>query len=239
MKGAALYTANFTPPVAPVSAVGGTSLLLNFDNAGIYDGSNNVPLATLGNSQASTAIKKYGTGSLALDRSTNTVATVANQSSYFAFPNGQDFTIEMWVYFNVVDTTAQIMFDNRPISTNGMYPVLAVNTSKNFQFGYDFLSSNVNIFGTTTVNANTWYHVAVCRSGTNVRLFVNGTQEGSTLTSNTASFLCGANRPVLGANGFQYDNKVNGYLTDVRVTRSARYTSNFTPPTLEAATRKG
>ena len=37
IKGTALYTTNFSPPTAPLTAITNTSLLLNFTNSGIYD----------------------------------------------------------------------------------------------------------------------------------------------------------------------------------------------------------
>ena len=74
--------------------------------------------------------------------------------------------------------------------------------------------------------ANTWYHIAVTRSGTTVRQFVDGVQLGSNVTS-SASF---ANGPIqIGSGGA---GALNGYIDDLRITRGyARYTANFTPPT--------
>jgi hypothetical protein len=82
-------------------------------------------------------------------------------------------------------------------------------------------------------STSTWYHVAITRSGTSLRAFVNGSQIGTTQTTSnslTASgaFCCvGENLDGGGQSQF-----INGYVDDLRITKGyARYTSNFTPPT--------
>ena len=76
-----------------------------------------------------------------------------------------------------------------------------------------------------------WYHVAVCRSGTNLRGFVDGTQVGSTVTNSTniTGALASLNIGRLPIN-VQY---LNGWMACVRVAKGlALYTGNFTPPSL-------
>ena len=67
IKGTALHTSTYTPPSSPVSVVSGTSILLNYTNAGIPDSAMMNDLETVGNAQVSTTQKKYGTGSLYFD----------------------------------------------------------------------------------------------------------------------------------------------------------------------------
>jgi hypothetical protein len=95
-----------------------------------------------------------------------------------------------------------------------------------------FLNNNIyRITGTTSIAANTWYHVAVSRYAGNTRLFVNGVQDGSTYSDST-NYLAVANRPVIGVGGGLAAFFFNGYIDDLRITKGiARYTSNFTPPT--------
>jgi len=57
VKGTAVYTTDFTPPTAPVSAVNGTTLLLNFTNAGIYDGTGRNVLETVGDAHVENSVK--------------------------------------------------------------------------------------------------------------------------------------------------------------------------------------
>jgi len=51
VKGTAVYTAAFTPPTAPLTAITNTQLLCNFTNAGIYDATSKNDLETVGNAQ--------------------------------------------------------------------------------------------------------------------------------------------------------------------------------------------
>ena len=73
---------------------------------------------------------------------------------------------------------------------------------------------------------NTWHHVAVTRdSSNNVRLFVDGTQSGSTSANNTHNYQ-GLFRLGRTNNGF-----TQGYISSLRLIKgSCLYTSNFTPP---------
>ena len=79
-----------------------------------------------------------------------------------------------------------------------------------------------------TMTAGQWYHFAVTRAGTSLKMFINGVQSGSTLTD-TGNYTTGANRPAIGVDGNNPTvSYFNGYLTDYRITRGyARYTSNF------------
>lgn len=81
------------------------------------------------------------------------------------------------------------------------------------------------------MSATTWTHIALCRSGSSTRLFLDGVQTGSTYTD-TNNYLGPANRPVIGASGLSLGGSaLNGYIDDLRITKFARYTANFTPPT--------
>jgi hypothetical protein len=87
------------------------------------------------------------------------------------------------------------------------------------------------LFESGNVGSNTWYHYAICRSGTNTRAFLNGVQQGSTWTSDTTNYIIGANAPFFGGN--TPNLSINGgkcYFDDIRITTGvARYTANFTP----------
>jgi hypothetical protein len=74
---------------------------------------------------------------------------------------------------------------------------------------------------------DTWHHVAVTRdSSNNVRLFVDGTQSGSTSTNNTQNYQ-GTFRLGRTNNAF-----TNGYISNLRLIKgTCLYTSNFTAPT--------
>jgi hypothetical protein len=80
--------------------------------------------------------------------------------------------------------------------------------------------------------AGAWFHFALTRVGatTTSKMFVNGTQHGSTYSTDTSNFgsaPCRVGMNLEGTEGF------NGWLASVRVTKGvARYTADFTPPSL-------
>ena len=144
----------------------------------------------------------------------------------FAFGTG-DFTVEFWYYSN--DTgTQQIVYDSRPSGVNGAYLVIYKTTDK---FAI-YVNSNQRIIGSVVIAANTWYHIALSRSGASTKLFVNGAQDGSTYTDNT-NYLNGTSRPIIGADGAALGTSpMNAYVSNLRALKgTAQYTSNFTPPT--------
>jgi hypothetical protein len=77
---------------------------------------------------------------------------------------------------------------------------------------------------TVTLTANTWYHVAITRAASTVRIFLNGVQGASgTVTSNYSA----TGTLTIGP---QYSS--NGYMSNIRIVKGvAVYTGNFTVPT--------
>lgn len=230
LKGTAQYTSAFTPPTAPLTAISNTSLLLNFTNGSILDSTARNDLETVGDAQVSTSTKKFGTGSLKFD-GTGDALVVNGTASDFAFGSG-DFTIEFWLYINTT-SGAQIIYDSRPLSTQTTQATLYLASGGSIRY---YTGSADRITG-STLSASTWYHIALCRSGTSTKLFVDGTQSGSTYTDST-SYTNTTGRPVLGIDGFNMNaNYLNGNLDDLRVTKYARYTANFTAPTRQLPAR--
>lgn len=175
----------------------------------------------------STSQSKFGSASLSFSGALGNYITPSAAGSNFTFGTG-DFTIEAWVYATAFTGATRIIFDFRPNATEGAYPVLyCTNTGGLFYFA----NNSNRITGATLSTAN-WYHLAVSRSGTSTKLFVDGTQSGSTYTDST-NYLVGTTRPRIGGNANGNDtNNWNGYLDDIRITKGvARYTANFTAPT--------
>ena len=84
--------------------------------------------------------------------------------------------------------------------------------------------------GTTgKITTGSWIHFAFVRTSGVFKTFFNGIQDIS--VANTTAY--NGTYLFIGAWRYSsYDNSLNGYLDDVRITKGyARYTSNFTPPT--------
>lgn len=219
VKGTAIYTSNFVPPVAPVTAVTNTQLLCNFTNAAVTDSSMMINLETVADSKISTTQSKFGGSSIYFDGTGDYLAYTGGTSLNFGTG---DFTIELWAY----------------LANNGTFnPFIRPDASGSFvEFGYDFSTGQLKfqardaaiVAVTTSMPTNQWTHVAACRSGTSLRLFINGTQVGST-TTNSTNFGLPTGTIRIGSSSFSGSHVISGYIDDFRVTKYARYTSNFTP----------
>lgn len=179
-----------------------------------------------GNAALSTSVKKFGTASVALDGNRDYLTPTASTTN-FTFGTGA-FTIECQFYCTSL-AVANVVFDWRPSNTEGFYPNVVVNSDGTIQW---YINSSARISSSSgAVTTNTWYHIAVSRSGTSTRLFLNGTQVGSTWTD-SSDYICGSGRPFFGANGGVAFGDAVGYMDEIRITKGvARYTANFTAPT--------
>jgi hypothetical protein len=93
--------------------------------------------------------------------------------------------------------------------------------------------------GSTVLATNTWYHFALVRSGTasgNIKLYLNGVLEGTSSTarnddfSQTDAMYVGYTRQTASPQPFL------GFISNVRVTKQALYTTTFTPSTTALTT---
>lgn len=224
VQGTAVYTANFTPPTGPLSAISGTSLLLNFTNAAIIDSTARNVLQTLGNAQISTTQSKFGGSSLYFDGNGDYCFFPANP--LYALNTG-DFTIEGWIYFNALASNQTVAGTASTYLSGGWQLIQLASNTLSF-----LIESNPQKSVTTgTLSTGQWYHIAVTRSGTTLRIFVNGVQANSAsssenITDNAGNKFVVGNTVELGAGRY-----LNGYIDDLRITKGiARYTGNFTPP---------
>jgi hypothetical protein len=224
LKGTAQYTSAFTPPTSPPTAITNTVLLTNFTNAGITDATAKNDLETVGNAQISTTQSKFGGSSMYFD-GTGDYLYANSSASNAAFGTG-DFTVEFWLYTAAGSTTYNLL-DWRPTTTHGAYLTVYLDVG----VPKVVVNSTTIITGGSAISATTWTHVAVCRSGTSTKMFINGTQSGSTATDST-NYLGLANRPAIGGGGYDTGSILNGYIDDLRITKGyARYTANFSVPT--------
>ena len=220
LVGTALQTSAFTPPTAPLTAISNTSVLLKFQNAAIFDNAMMNDLETVGNAQISTSVKKYGTGSLAFD-GTNDFLNSTN--SLLAIQGSIAFTLEAWIYPTSVAGDLCI-YETR----GGSGFVFFINSGGKLQV-YDSVAL-LQTQSTTTLIANTWTFISLVRvaGSSTVTYYVNGTSAG---TFSLASFAT-ATRTRIGAREDAIAAYV-GYIDDFRITIGyARYTANFTPPTV-------
>lgn len=223
VNGTAVYTSNFTPPTAPLTAIANTALLNNYTNAGILDNAMINVIETFGDAKISTAQYKYGTSSIYFD-GTGDYLNIPS-TNLLNFGTG-DFTVECWVRHT---TIAVDTFYISASGSGGLFFGIGGIAFNNTTIGYGRAGVAWDYYAAHGMSANTWYHVALTRSGTSIRMFVNGTQVGTTQTSST-SYSLATTSTTVGSQGAAY--YYNGYIDDLRITKGyARYTSNFTAPT--------
>ena len=219
----------FTPPTAPltVSSQGAQSnsvcLLMNFTDAAIIDVTGKNILETSAAARANNTAYKFSPGSMSFDASSSTRVQTSSASAPLLFNFGtSDHTVEGWL--NAFSSSSQMcMFDFRNSDTSGQGVGIFYSTSRTI-----FVYMQGNRITSSTLTNGTWYHVAVVRASNVYTLYVNGVSQGT--WANSDAVAPPANRPYIGAVS---DNSqvFDGLIQDVRVTRGARYTANFTPPT--------
>ena len=210
-----------TLPTEPPTNITNTSILLNFTNAGITDATAKNDLETVGNASISTTQSKFGGGSMYFDGTGDYLLLPSSEN--LGFGTG-DFTIEGWLYLNATSAYSTIISNRADANdaTTGRYSV-AIRSST-----FEFYSATGAVVASGTVSTSTWTHFAVTRASGSVRLFLGGTQQGST-TSFTTSLV--TRTTSVGANNAGTE-AINAYIDDLRITKGyARYTANFTPTT--------
>ena len=244
VKGTAVYTSNFTPPTAPLTAISGTSLLTCQSNRFI-DTSGNAFTITTGGAPAVQRLNPFSPTS-AYSSSTN------GGSGYFdgtgdylsvadnaALEVGSgNFTLECWFYpLGSVSANGSVLVSKSNSSSFGPYSMAFSPTAPYYMQA--LCSTNgtawdISIVTTTTYTSlkNSWHHAALVRNGSTFNLYLDGVSIGSATNSNAL---------IDNTNNFQIsyinfaNTEWNGFISDVRLTKSAVYTATFTPPTAPLA----
>jgi len=242
VKGTAVYTGAFTPPtLAPISTTGPASaasyssttnvnttflapasLLLNMANAGIYDAAVQNDVTTVSNAQVSTAQKQWNPSSIFFNGASSSLSIPP--STAFGLGTG-DWTIEFWVYLNAAPPTSitlASMLTN--VSGAGFAPHIYCVTGGGLRY---YTNSSDRITG-GVLASGVWNYVAVSKASGNTRMYINGTQTGSTYVDSnnygTANPFAVADYAFPLAGG-----TVNGYFQDVRITKGVGRTITASP----------
>ena len=225
VKGTVLYTADFTPPTAPLSS-SGTSLHIKGTDASIIDKSQGANLKLVGNTTGSTTQAKFAdTKSMYFDGIDDHI--VGPNISDLNIGTG-DFTAECWVYETSLNTNRGIWDGRSTGSTTDGFTFTRINTD-----AFRIWSGSALITTDPVTIQNTWVHCAVVRYNGTLTIYINGSSSGtpvsnSTNFSNSGTFIIGAGRHSTTATPTAF---IAGYIQDLRVSNYARYTASFTPPT--------
>jgi len=253
-KGIARWTSNFIPPTGPygsswdnrkkiavtteVASPGiydpMTKLLLHMDGDQ-SDSEHTVTFA--GNAQSYSAIGKFD-GSYKFDGAGDYLNLGSDSDWNFG---SEEFTIDFWMYAtsNADERDGLICVQNGSGDIE-IHIGLGVASwgsagdkiclSINYSGGW-----GADLVGSIGVCDSTWHHVAITKSGTSWKTYIDGVEDIST----TYSFSPGAGTLLIGAH-ITTDRWFNGYLDEVRISKGVvRWDSSFTPPTEAYTTDSG
>jgi hypothetical protein len=227
--GTAVYTANFTPPTAPLTAIANTALLTCQSNRFRDASSNNFTITRNGDVSVQrfspfahdTSYAAAEGGSAYFDGSGDDVLSVA--ANALLAPGTGDFTYECWVYPTNASTAYRMVMGIDNYSSSAQ-PFRLYQYGNTFEFWY----GPPNNIKTSAIALKAWYHLAITRQSGTLRFFLNGAQVGSNVTFAT-SFPSSIFRVGLDPNS---EYPFEGFISNVRVlVGTAQYTANFTPAT--------
>lgn len=208
-----VYTSNFTPPTAPLTAISGTSLLTCQSNRFRDASANNFTITRSGDVRVTkeapflpTAAYSTSTigGSGYFDGSGDYLTAPVNTAIN---PGTGDFCFESWAYFTALNTGN--IFNGQQNNIG-----LALDSSNKISIGQSYVSTLLTDPDAATTGQ--WYHIVVCRSGTTLSLFVNGVRK-ATATNSTNFITSSAN--YIGWNGGS--SYFSGYLADMRLVKGS------------------
>lgn len=140
-----------------------------------------------------------------------------------------DFTVDLWICPIFVNNNSELIGQWNASEKSW---VLYINNSTRYlelDVYENGTSTAFSIISPTAIELNEWSHIAIVRSGTSYKLFVNGVLVGSATSSIT---IYNSSVPLtIGASaaGMPF----NGYIEEVRISKGiARWTSAFTPPSV-------
>jgi len=192
-------------PTAGDPLFSSVALLLHMDGTGnTFVDSSPLPknITAVGNATQSTAQSKFGGKSAAFDGSGDYLTI-----PQIAFGTG-DFVLECWLYFNSISGQYTGIYDGRP-GVNGAYPALVLNGS-NISW---YVGNAFEITG-SSLSTGQWYHVAVARASGSTRMYIDGTQVGSTYSDSTNYASSATTFIGNGSGGFV----MNGFIDELRIT---------------------
>lgn len=216
-------------PALPVTDPDFASVVLLLDWAGVDGGTDTTDLSNSahvdtfeGDAQIDTAIQSpEATNSLLLDGTGDNVSFPDSLDWDFGTA---DFTVECSVRFASLSGT-QTIFGHSGGGADAGFILRFVNPNIVWIIG----STTIAIRALTPA-LNTYNHIEISRSGTDLRVFFDGIQSGATITDSTAIGPTARDLDLgslVGATQF-----LNGLIGAVRITKGvARHTANFTPPT--------
>jgi hypothetical protein len=229
--GSGVYTSsNFTPPTSQLTANTNTKLLtLQYhkgeNNSRIIDNSNSKSVALRNGNVSQGSFSPFSPAgwSAYFDGTGDYLSFPSN--AIFGFGTG-DFTIEFWAFPVVVTSPRCFFYDG--ITTDPSATIQLSTDSNGFLILYVQGAIRIQHTGTPVIT-NAWHHIAVSRVSGNTRMYLDGTQVGSTY-ADTNSYVTA---PVIIMHNYNLSGGSIGYMSNLRVIKgTGLYSGNtITVPT--------
>jgi len=226
VKGTAVYTGNFTPETTPLAAT---------QRNGGYGASANINAIESG---TDLLLLTVTSPNLLVDSSGNS-RTVTNHNDvsfsyatpvvYYDFNLGDTYTLEWWMNSPVASTSQQGI-----LGQGGWIGGLVNETIMTALCGGDLIISQ----GDTNTECHfteptpgEWTHVAVVTTSGVSKVYYNGVLQTKTAGSYRSHSLTNIRQPLyIGRLAPPYGCYFKGKLTNIRITNTAIYSANFSPP---------
>ena len=195
---------------------------------------------TFGASTAAPTYNNANGGSIVFDGSNDLVTLTGTES--FNFGSG-DFTIECWVYFNVVNVNQ--LFISKYLTWGSNVDFFIRLAGSNSKISFSSGPNVIDILSTNSVTAGGWNHICVSRNSNTTTLYINGISNGT--HTGLSSIPNNKNELRLGIS-HDNDEPLNGRISNFRIykgkglsaaevaqnydalkVRYTSYTNTFTP----------
>jgi hypothetical protein len=233
VKGTGLYSTTYSVPSVPLATISGTSLLALANNRNTDISTSNLTLTI-----TAVLIKSFNP----FRQNSGKSLSFSGSSQYLSFPTTPnasdiligDFTFECWTYTTTTAVGNTLIYI-RGQASFGAYSSFRLGLENNALYllmsttgsGWDINTGDIG-----SVPINMWNHIVVTRTGTTVRIFINGVLFGTTYTITGALYNAGTVNYIGALSTGAPVQFFTGYIKDLRITRGyVRYTVAFTPPT--------
>lgn len=201
-----------------------TKLLLHFDGTDasttFTDSSSTAHTVTaVGNAQIDTAQSVFGGASGLFDNAGDYLTIPANAAWNLT---GIDCTIDFRVRFNSLASVDTVIAGG----TAGHWFVYAYSDGR---IGCGLQGTNEIMAAAGSVTTGVWYHIAIVRVNSTGRTDIY--KDGVSLTNSTTNWTSNASANTIYVGGLGASNYLDGWIDELRVSHTARWTSGFTPPT--------